>query len=193
MSILERLIVLPINHLVADAPWAGERLRQHAGGVLRIKGGVFSLLLQIDGTGFLRACDASLTPDVCIDLPPDFLLRAAVDRNNLMSAARLSGMADFAETLAFVFRNLRWDIEGDLARFLGDIPARRLAMSGGALVATLQETGRRLGDNLTEYATADAGMLASPTLIKTFNGEVDVLRDDVARLEKRLARLTGIA
>ncbi len=191
MSLLERLIVLPINHLVADAPWASERLRQHAGGVLQIKGGVFSLLLQIDSSGHLASSDASLAPDVCIDLPADFLLRAVVDRSSLMSAARLTGMADFAETLAFVFRNLRWDVEGDLARLVGDIPARRFALSGQAAFTALQKSGRRFGENLFEYTTAESGILVSPVLIKNFNAEVDGLRDDLARLEKRLDRLSN--
>jgi ubiquinone biosynthesis protein UbiJ len=171
MSILNRLIVMPLNHLLERAPWAAERLRQHTGGVVRIQGGGVAVSMQIDSDGYLRAFEGAKPPDVCIDLPADFLLRAAVDRNSLMSAARLSGMADLAETFAFVFRNLRWDVEADLAQLFGDIPARRLA------------------DNLSEYATEDSGLLASPSLLKAFVGEVDVLRDDLARLEKRLQHL----
>lgn len=189
MSILNRLIVMPLNHLLEHAPWAAERLRQHTGGVVQIQGGGVAVSMQIDSDGYLRAFEGNKPPDVCIDLPADFLLRAAVDRNSLTSAARLSGMADLAETFAFVFRNLRWDVEADLAHLLGDIPARRLAMAGNAVLAGLQNSTRRLADNLSEYATEDSGLLASPSLLKKFVGEVDVLRDDLARLEKRLQRL----
>jgi hypothetical protein len=53
-----------------------------------------------------------------------------LDRDALFASVKLSGSADLAECLAFVFRNLGWDIEEDLASVLGDIPARRLALTG---------------------------------------------------------------
>jgi ubiquinone biosynthesis accessory factor UbiJ len=113
MSTLDRLIVIPLNHLIASAPWASERLRQHTGAVVRIQAAELAISMQIDSDGQLRAVEGGRAPDVGIELPADFWLRAVVDRNSLFSAARLSGMADVAETFAFVIRNLRWDIEGD--------------------------------------------------------------------------------
>lgn len=191
MSILDRLIVMPLNHLIAHAPWAAERLRQHTGGVVGIQGGSVSLSMQIDNAGFLRAFEGSRPPDVGIELPADFLLRAVVDRNSLLSAARLSGMADLAETFAFVLRNLRWDAEADLARVIGDIPARRLVMTGNSLLAGVQASTQRLADNLQEYATEDSALLTAPDALRDFSRQVDILRDDLARLEKRLQRLGG--
>ena len=190
MNLLERLVVVPVNHLIGDSPWAGERLRQHAGAHVRIQAGGLRISLQIDAAGFLQAGDASISPDVCIELPADFPARAMVDRSSLMSAARLSGAADIAETLAFVFRNLRWDMEGDLASLVGDIPARRLMRSGAALFSAARDGGQRMAENMLEFATEESGLLASPAEIKVFLGEVDVLRDDLARLDKRLSRLT---
>ncbi|OMG51717.1 hypothetical protein BJN45_17065 [Azonexus hydrophilus] len=191
MNLLERLVVVPVNHLIGDSPWAGERLRQHAGAHVRIQAGGLRISLQIDAAGFLQAGgDASIFPDVCIELPGDFPARAMVDRSSLMSAARLSGAADIAETLAFVFRNLRWDMEGDLASLVGDIPARRLMRSGAALFSAARDGGQRMAENMLEFVTEESGLLASPAEIKAFLGEVDVLRDDLARLDKRLSRLT---
>jgi hypothetical protein len=54
-------------------------------------------------------------------LPDDAPLIRADRSASLFSAATISGSADLAETLGFVFRNLRWDIEHDLSRVLGDI------------------------------------------------------------------------
>ena len=190
MNTLERVIVMPVNHLIGDSPWAGERLRQHAGAHVGIKAGGLMISLQIDSDGLLQPGDAGIPADVCVELPGDFPARALVDRSSLMSTARLSGAVDIAETLAFVFRNLRWDLEGDLASVLGDIPARRLTLSGMALFSAARDGGQRLAENMLEFVTEESGLLASSAEIKGFLGEVDVLRDDLARLDKRLSRLS---
>lgn len=191
MAVLDRLIVIPLNHLIADAPWAGERLRCHAGARVAIAGGPLTLLLAIDASGLLQATDATAEPDVRIELPDDFLLRALVDRNDLMRGARLSGAADVAETLAFVFRNLRWDAEGDLAALIGDIPARRLSLAAGAVARNAREGLSRLGANISEYAANEGELVADGAAVRDFVSAVDVLRDDLARLEKRIGRLGG--
>lgn len=192
MKVLNSLYVAPLNHLLAQAPWAAERLRKHSGATLLVLGGPLSIRLQIVADGNFRVCEGELTPDtadVSIELPSDFPVRMLVDRNTLLSAARLSGKADVAETLAFVFRNLSWDIEGDMARVIGDIPARRLALCGDAALTEVREASTRLTANLLEYATTESGMLVSADENQQFIRAVDELRDDLARLEKRLARL----
>lgn len=190
MGRIEALLVKPINHVLQASPWATERLRAHAGSHVGCVLGSLRCVMQIDPRGFLQASE-STTTDVLIQFPDDFLLTALVDRSKLMSSARISGAADVAETLAFVFRNLRWDAEGDLADWVGDIPARRLSLAGAALLASTQASGRRVLQNIREFATEESGLLALADEIKEYASEVDRLRDDVARLEKRLQRLEG--
>lgn len=191
MSLSDRLLLVPLNHLIAQAPWASERLSRHAGARVAIVAGPLTLRLTIDGSGLLQAADAVAEPDVRIELPDDFAVRALTDRSKLMSGARLSGAADVAETLAFVFRNLRWDAEGDLAAAIGDIPARRLSMAAGALARNAREGLARLGANFAEYASNEGELLADPTAVGDFVSAVDALRDDLARLDKRVERLGG--
>ncbi len=188
MGQIETLLVKPVNHLLLASPWATERLHAHAGARVGFVAGPVRLVVQIDHQGLLRACEQEET-DVLIELPEDFLLVAMVDRSRLMSSARISGAADIAETLAFVFRNLRWDAEGDLARYLGDIPARRLSMAGTSLLEGARSSSQRVVDNLREYLNEESGLLPNAVEVAEFARAVDQLRDDVARLEKRLQRL----
>ncbi len=189
MSLSDRLLLVPLNHLIAQAPWASERLGRHAGARVAIAAGPLTLRLTIDGSGLLQAADTVAEPDVRIELPDDFAVRALTDRSKLMSGARLSGAADVAETLAFVFRNLRWDAEGDLAAVIGDIPARRLSLAAGALARSTRDGLSRLGANFAEYANHEGELLADPAAVKNFVSAVDALRDDLARLDKRVERL----
>jgi len=96
---------------------------------------------------------------------------------------------DVAETLAFVFRNLKWDAEADLAAVIGDIPAHRLVKIGRSLADSLQVAARNTAENIREYAVEESAMLVVPADMASFGEAVNRLRDDVARLEKRLVKL----
>lgn len=189
MAVIDQLVLRGLNHLLAGESWATERLRPFAGAQVRIDAGpLLALSLGIDEHGAFRSGDTTLPPDVTISLPADLPARFLVDRSQLFSAAKLSGSVDLAEALAFVFRNLEWDVEADLAGVVGDIPARRLTLFGGSFLRQAGEGLLRTARNVAEYATEDSDLLAPPRELTVFCDEVNALRDDLARLEKRVER-----
>ncbi len=183
------LLVGALNHLLVGAEWARERLHPFAGQTARIGAGPLNFDLTVTGQGDFHAGAADSVPVVEITLPADAPLRYLADPASVLAAARLSGPADFAEALAFVFRNLRWDAEGDLAQVIGDIPAHRLAMAGRSVLAAQKEAARRLVANGAEYLVEEQAILAPKAEVAAWATGVDCLRDDVERLEKRLKRL----
>lgn len=187
---LNATLVRALNHLITGEPWAGERLRAFAGQRLAIAGGPFPVHLGVTAAGLFAAVEASGEPAVTITLPADFAARLLVDRGSLFAAAKLAGSADFAETLAFVFRNLRWDVEDDLARRVGDIAAHRMVRAGRAAHQWQRAALHNLAANVADYATEESALLVPPRAVQAFVLAVDTLRDDVARLEKRLQRLS---
>jgi len=189
MAGIDQLLFAGLNHLLRNEAWATERLRPFSGAHVLIEASPFKLNLLIDEQGFFSAAAQDQAVDVTLTLPADAPLRFLLDRNSLFSSVKLAGAADIAESLAFVFRNLRWDIEGDLAGVVGDIPARRISLLGARLGNELQESARRLGENFVEYATEDSSLLAPGRDIDSFGRAVDTLRDDLARLEQRIKRL----
>lgn len=182
---VERLL----NHLLAAEPWATERLRAFAGQQLQVLAGPLTFAFAVETDGRLVKALADQEPAVTVTLPADTPVRLLLDRPSIMANARLSGNADFAESLAFVFRNLRWDAEADVSRVTGDIVARRLVQGGKALWQWQQEAGARSLANVAEYLGDDSGLLVARIEVEDHYRAVDGLRDDVARLEKRLARL----
>lgn len=190
MAGIDKLLFSVLNHLLQGETWAQERLRPFAGAQVLIEAGPISFDLVIDERGFFRSGGGSAKqPDVTLTLPADTAVKFIVDRQNLFSAVKLSGSADIAESLAFVFRNLRWDVESDLAGLIGDIPARRLSMLGAGLAGHFQDSAKRLAENVIEYATEDSLLLVPNRDIDAFCREVNELRDGLARLEKKIARL----
>jgi ubiquinone biosynthesis protein UbiJ len=180
-----------LNHLLTREAWATERLKPHAGEHFRIEAGPLALALGIDSEGLLVG-DAPVTePAVVIRLDDSAVAAAASGPEALFAAARLTGSARLAETLAFVYRNLRWDYEADLADALGDIPARRVAQALRTGFAWQRDAVARVGGNLAEYVTEESGLVTPAREVSAFVSAVDVIRDDVARLDKRIARLAA--
>ena len=189
MAGFERLIVPALNHLIQKESWAKERLRPFSGAQLQISAGSIQIQLSINGQGMFALGGNERTVDVVLTLPSDAPSKLLFDRDALFASVNISGSADLAESLAFVFRNLSWDIEEDLASVLGDILARRLALTGGQIGNQLQNGVKRAAENIAEFATEDSRLLAPKREISAFCQSIDQLRDDAARLEKRIKQL----
>jgi len=155
-SVMERLVLL-VNHVVAAEPVAVERLRPHAGRTMRLELAGWPSLLPPVGPFVFRVTPAGLVEwlDEPSDLPPD--LRGSVDAANPAAAlARVltgerptiavSGDAAFAGDCDWLIDNLRWDIEDDLARVVGDGPAKAIARLGGFVAGALRDAARAVRD-----------------------------------------------
>jgi len=186
---LEQIVPRTLNHLLRHATWAHERLRGHAGRHCRVETGPLTLDLLIDEHGTFTVAGSPSAPDVTITLPADAPFRLLTDKEAVFAHARLSGSVDLAEDLAFVFRNLSWDVEDDLAQFVGDIAAHRLIRLGRHFGQTARDGFKRAVDNVVDYTTLESGQIIEQGVFTDFSRQVSSLRDDLARLEKRIARL----
>jgi ubiquinone biosynthesis protein UbiJ len=186
---LERAALFFLNHLLLTEGWALTRLKPFSGQHARFDMGPLSFGFSVSADGSLHPVESSIAPEVAIRLPDDTPFRILGDRSGIFQAARISGSADFAEALGFVARNLRWDAEADLAGVIGDVPAHRLVREASASLSRKQEALKRLGANVAEFIADEEELLVRPPPLASYCSEVDRLRDDLARLEKRIARL----
>lgn len=189
MRALPAPFLVAVNHLLKQSAWARAKLIPFAGHSAQIKFPFLEVAFRITAAGDISASQPGDTPEVVISLPSTAPLLALQGNEALLRAARLEGSADFAQALSDVIRNLRWDAEEDLSHWLGDIAAHRLVSGARTLVARQHQMALALTENLAEYFTEEQPLIARRTAIADFSTTVDHLRDDVARLEKRLARL----
>ena len=68
--------------------------------------------------------------------------------------------------------------------------AHRMVDQGRRFAAWNREAADRLAQNLAEYWIEERPLLARPADVRQFLTDVDQLRDDLARLEKRIEALT---
>lgn len=179
------------NHLLAQSGWARKRLEPHAGRTARLDlPPVGAIDFSVSADGHLAEWTSEEAPDVMLRLPLGQLPQALSDgMEAVMRQVRIEGNAEFADALGFVFRHLRWDLEEDLSRVVGDIAAHRLVETG----RKLSDEGRRVvanaSGNLVEYLVEEKPLLVSRSALPAFATEVAELRDAVARLDKHVQRV----
>ncbi len=185
------LVASAINHVLINENWARARLLPFVGQTAQIEAHAFKLSLRITANGVFEAVSPPYQqPAVIISLPDNTAAKIiSGDFSAIFSAARIVGSADFAEALAFVFRNLKWDAEADLAGLIGDIPASRAVSSLAYFVDWQKSAALNVAHNFKEYLTEESQQLTPHRDIEAFGQAVNFLRDDLERLEKRISRL----
>ncbi|MGQ5522891.1 ubiquinone biosynthesis accessory factor UbiJ [Chitinimonas sp. PSY-7] len=176
-----------LNHLLLQRTDLRKELAHHAGQTARLTVPPFRLDFEVGSDGLLLA--ASKEPEASILIPPWLLPRLALRDPAAERSLQISGDAQLAGTLGRVLQALDWDAEADLARLLGDIPAHRLAETARNMVGDPRAIARNLAETTAEYLQEEARMLVARPSVDQFVNQVDTLRDDVARLTKRLAQL----
>jgi ubiquinone biosynthesis protein UbiJ len=111
------------------------------------------------------------------------------NRDRAFSYVSIRGDADFARTISEVANGLQWEAEEDLAPFVGDIAAVRIAQAARETAGTVKDGARKLVENIAEYLLEENPTLLYRRAGDAFAADVAVLRDDVERLTKRIALL----
>lgn len=191
---LDFLVPAALNHLLAGADWARARLLPFAGSDLKLLAPPASLTLLVDKEGYF-APGGGESPAVTLTLPAisPFSLLEGLGEGQALEAllreARIEGKAEFAQTLGFVLRNLRWDYEEDLSRIVGDIAAHRIAGGVSGLLRWQRQAVRNLAENFVEYTTEEQPILLKPADARVFGEDVVRLGEGLDALEARLRRL----
>jgi ubiquinone biosynthesis accessory factor UbiJ len=180
-----------INHLLAQEPWAREKLLRHAGKTAVFDAGVAALRLRVSADGLVEQARADAAVNVTIRVKLSDLPLILRNREHAFSYVKIDGDADFANAISQVSESLRWEAEEDLSKLVGDIAAVRIVEGAKTAFDTIKTTQRKFAENAAEYFLEENPMLMRPQAVADFAAEVAKLRDDVERLGKRIDKLEG--
>ncbi len=178
-----------INHLLAQEEWARSKLAAHAGKCACIDLALLQIKLTVGNDGLLAASSKEEVPSVTVRINLADMPLILQNRERAFSSAKVEGDAEFASVIAFLAQNLRWEAEYDLQKVFGDVAARRMVQGGKQMATMAQQSQQKLNENLAEYFLEENPMLVRPQAVEDFGNDVAKLRDDVARLDKRLQQL----
>jgi len=117
------------------------------------------------------------------------LARSASLADIKSTSATLNGDIHVAEGFAELFRLAAPEPEAMLADWIGDIPAHLIGEAASRFGSWSARSERALEQNFSEYLQEENPTLVPPPLARRFTVEVDRIRDDVERAEKRVEAL----
>jgi ubiquinone biosynthesis accessory factor UbiJ len=138
---LQQRVVLLLNHVLQQEPMAVERLLRQKGQVALIECAPIAMKLRVTPAGLLDLAGAEEEPDLSLKV---------LDNNPLNLAQTLlrgdkprmeiSGDVMLAAEVNWLVDHVRWDVEEDLSRIVGDVPAY-----------TIMKAVRGLGEALKSF------------------------------------------
>lgn len=136
----QRRIVLLLNHVLMQESEAMARLARQKNRVMLVQWRTFYFKLQATPAGLLDLADGQTQPDLVLtvtDESPLALAQAAVRGEK--PAVRIEGDVQLAAEVNWLTEHVRWDIEEDVSRVIGDVPAHMLGQAAQTLTQGLRQ------------------------------------------------------
>lgn len=182
-----------LNRLVGESTTAADLLDE-------LKGSSFAVRVQGLGLAFvLRAEPGKLAVGTDPEGATATLRAAPLDLLRLLGAAstadlkgtraELTGDLQVAERFSQLLKLARPDLEDELSRWVGDVPAHAVGQAARGAGAWLQRAAAALRMNTAEYLQEERRVLPASLEAQAFYADVEKLRDDVERAAARLKRL----
>ena len=149
---VQRRIILLLNHVLMQEKVATERLARQAGQVVFFQWPPFSMCFLVTPAGLLDLAQPGATPHLSLTLadPSAIAIAQALLRGD-KPAVRIEGDVQLAAEVNWLVDNVRWDLEEDLSRVIGDVPAHALG-----------EVARRMVEAVRKFAGAGKSSTGSP-------------------------------
>ena len=140
-----RRVVLLINHVLMQESVATQRLARLKGRVILAQWRQFRLRLAITPAGLFDLATAEAAPDLTLVLAEESPVALAQSMmQGEKPAVRIEGDVQLAAEVNWLADHVRWDLEEDLARILGDAPAHLLAQAVRTGLDALRQFARRV-------------------------------------------------
>ena len=161
-----------------------------------------SLQVDVDGITRVRAAcfDGRLALCAGDDSPADAhiagsapallqMFRRSSPAAQSRSSIQIKGDAEIADRYRELFVLARPDLEEELSRWMGDLPARQISQLARSFRSWAGRARRTAGENIAEYLQEEGRDLVTKTEMEEFLRGVDGARDTLDRIEARIVRL----
>lgn len=185
-----------LNGLLSREDWAQDRLARHAGKSIRFVAGPWRVSLGIRADGRVETSDPAVVPDVTLTLPGEKLAQLPAtlrggDKDEIAAMLHIQGDAALVQVVSELAKGLRWDIEDDLSRLVGDVAAVRVVGAVRGLSHSARRSARRMAENVGEYLVEEQPQVLGRMAFDEWQERLQAMQQRLGRLEDRIERLAG--
>ena len=186
---LKPMITRFLQHLTNQNNWSRPLMQPFVGKVVRFDFTLIKANLLILEDGSLAIAGEASLPEANIHVPPSLALRLLANDKNAKMQIKIDGDTQLATEISKVLQNMRWDMEEDLSKLTGDIAAHKIGEITRKTLSEAKKQSINLAEMLSEYWQEEQPLLAKKRHVEQFNTQVDTIKSDVARFEKKLNKL----
>ena len=173
-----------IDHLLSQNDWMQTSLIDHQHKVIAIEISSLKIIFKVNENGLLQSIDESENFDCIIKLTVnDFINQLVNNKNGNIS---IEGDLELANKVSQVLKKIEWDVEEDLSKYIGDIPA----IHSTKIIKKVLTSGKKNIVNIAgaflEYWQEESQILTKKNDVENFNSEVDKIVEDTERLEAKM-------
>jgi ubiquinone biosynthesis protein UbiJ len=156
---MQERLVLFLNHVLMQEKEAMDRLVRQRDRVARVQWRSYSMALLITPAGLFNVAPEGAVPDLQLEVTETSpLALASVALRGDKPAIRIEGDVQLAAEINWLVDHVRWDLEEDVARVIGDAPAHTL----GQVVRKAAQALRQFVGTRMASAAADPVPAAAP-------------------------------
>lgn len=136
---VQHRVVLLLNHVLMQEPEAMARLARLKTNVVRVQWRTFTMTLAATPAGLLERADDHKAADLSLlvaDDSPASLVQTVLAGGK--PPIKIEGDVQLAAEINWLVDHVRWDVEEDLSRILGDAPAHAFVSVVKQVVAGLK-------------------------------------------------------
>ena len=98
----------------------------------------------------------------------------------------IKGDIDLAKEVSEILKKIKWDVEEDLSKIIGDVAANRLGILGGKFFNESKKVTLSIAEAFKEYWEEEKPLIAKKTRVHQFLAEIDNISEDVERIEAKI-------
>jgi len=136
---VQRRVVLLLNHVLMQESAATSRLIRQKGAVVSVQWRTFFIRLLVTPAGLLDLASPDAVADLSLTATDE---SAAVIAQSLLRGdkptIRIEGDVQLAADINWLVDHVRWDVEDDLARIVGDAPAHAMGQVARRMAQVLR-------------------------------------------------------
>ena len=136
----QQRLVLFLNHVLMQEKSAQNRLLRQKGRIAHMRWGLFAIDLVVTPAGLVDRAPPFSRPDLVISVAaesPMVVIQSAL--SGKAPPVTIEGDVQLAAEIGWLAENLRWDVEEDLSRLIGDAPAHAFANIGMRVATGLKQ------------------------------------------------------